>query len=206
MGFFDAFNANNDPSRVPNPSHRHAAPSAPWPWVDLGDGKPSEPSSCRLSFNFIPDVDQGLLDSERPPVPDDCDHADCSDRCWKNYPKSRFPNWTDPQVRKCGIRRAVDKSDPCRLYYVDVDNEGKFTVPQEDLAEVTVNNIEQSWKAVVANKVRPVPMELLQLSLMMLNLAAPAQPQSKSCVHRRFVWPRAANARSKVSSFFVIFV
>ena len=24
--------------RVPHPSHRHAAPSAPWPWVDLDDG------------------------------------------------------------------------------------------------------------------------------------------------------------------------
>ena len=24
--------------RVPHPSHRHAAPSAPWPWIDLDDG------------------------------------------------------------------------------------------------------------------------------------------------------------------------
>ena len=24
--------------RVPHPSHRHAAPSAPWPWVDMDDG------------------------------------------------------------------------------------------------------------------------------------------------------------------------
>lgn len=27
-----------DSSRVPHPSHRHAAPSAPWPWIDLDDG------------------------------------------------------------------------------------------------------------------------------------------------------------------------
>ena len=27
-----------DDNRVPHPSHRHAAPSAPWPWVDLEDG------------------------------------------------------------------------------------------------------------------------------------------------------------------------
>jgi len=27
----------DDPRRVPHPSHRHAAPSAPWPWVDLED-------------------------------------------------------------------------------------------------------------------------------------------------------------------------
>jgi len=28
----------DDPDRVPHPSHRHAAPSAPWPWIDLEDG------------------------------------------------------------------------------------------------------------------------------------------------------------------------
>jgi len=28
-----------DEKRVPVPSHRHASPSAPWPWVDLDDGK-----------------------------------------------------------------------------------------------------------------------------------------------------------------------
>jgi len=28
-----------DPDRVPHlASHRHAAPSAPWPWIDLEDG------------------------------------------------------------------------------------------------------------------------------------------------------------------------
>jgi len=27
-----------DDNSVPHPSHRHAAPSAPWPWVDLEDG------------------------------------------------------------------------------------------------------------------------------------------------------------------------
>jgi hypothetical protein len=29
-------------NRVPIPSHRHASPSAPWPWVDLDDGKSSQ--------------------------------------------------------------------------------------------------------------------------------------------------------------------
>ena len=27
------------PNHLPPPSHRHAAPSAPWPWVDIQDGK-----------------------------------------------------------------------------------------------------------------------------------------------------------------------
>lgn len=26
-------------NRVPLPSHRHASPSAPWPWVDIEDGE-----------------------------------------------------------------------------------------------------------------------------------------------------------------------
>ena len=30
---------NSDPNRIAPPSHRHAAPSAPWPWVDIGDGE-----------------------------------------------------------------------------------------------------------------------------------------------------------------------
>ena len=28
-----------DKDRIPHPSHRHASPSAPWPWVDLEDGE-----------------------------------------------------------------------------------------------------------------------------------------------------------------------
>lgn len=157
-------------------------------------------SSHRLSLNFLLAVDQELLDSERPPVPDVCDHADCGDLCWKNYPTSRFPNWIDPQVLKCGIKSAVDKIDPCQLYYVDVDNKGEFTTPQEELVEVNEYNIEQSWKAIVANKVCPVLMSLLQLSLIVVNFAAPAQPQSKSRVHRQIVRSCATNARSKVGS------
>ena len=30
--------SKEDLNRVPHPSHRHAAPSAPWPWIDLEDG------------------------------------------------------------------------------------------------------------------------------------------------------------------------
>lgn len=30
--------SQKDLNRVPKPSHRHAAPFAPWPWIDLADG------------------------------------------------------------------------------------------------------------------------------------------------------------------------
>ncbi|EKM78431.1 hypothetical protein AGABI1DRAFT_129541 [Agaricus bisporus var. burnettii JB137-S8] len=139
MGILDEFYANNDTLRVPNPSHRHAAPSAPWPWVDLGD-----------------EFDRGLLDSELPPVPPLCDHTLCGGSCWKNYPESRFPNWTEHQVEKCDIQRIIKKRDPCRLHVVDVDKEGIFTIPLENgVMEVTQKNIEQSWKAFVANERPP---------------------------------------------------
>ncbi|KAF8991947.1 hypothetical protein BDQ17DRAFT_1370148 [Cyathus striatus] len=50
-------------SLIPNPSHRHAAPSAPWPWMDIDDA-----------------VDQTQLITELPPIPEDCDHNACGGR------------------------------------------------------------------------------------------------------------------------------
>ena len=40
-----------DKGKIPHPSHRHAAPSAPWPWVDLEDGK--HPPSCYIRGYFL---------------------------------------------------------------------------------------------------------------------------------------------------------
>jgi hypothetical protein len=38
-----AYSVRKDPKedkeRIPHPSHRHASPSAPWPWVDIEDGE-----------------------------------------------------------------------------------------------------------------------------------------------------------------------
>jgi hypothetical protein len=41
-------NSAQDPNRIAPPSHRHAAPSAPWPWVDIGDGKPESSTLGKL--------------------------------------------------------------------------------------------------------------------------------------------------------------
>ena len=40
-----------DDKRVPIPSHRHASPSAPWPWVDLDDGEPTHLEQFRQPSN-----------------------------------------------------------------------------------------------------------------------------------------------------------
>ncbi|KAF8809594.1 hypothetical protein BYT27DRAFT_7162598 [Phlegmacium glaucopus] len=108
--------------RVPHPSHRHAAPSAPWPWVDLDD-----------------DVDSKQLESIAPPIPEHCDHSPgrCN-RCWTGYPQSRFPNWTERQAIKAKIYDAVHnypKNKPCTCYRVDVDESGFFTNVKEITAE-----------------------------------------------------------------------
>lgn len=94
--------------------------------------------------------------SELPPVPALCDHSDCGGECWKNYPESRFPNWTRSQVKKSKILKAVEEYDqekPCKLYNVDVDTDGRFSNAEE--TEVTKDNITESWHAFVANEVCP---------------------------------------------------
>ncbi|KAG7088496.1 hypothetical protein E1B28_012484 [Marasmius oreades] len=100
----------NNYSRPP-PSHRHSGPSAPWPWINIDD-----------------EIDAKLLASDQPPIPEMCDHSTCNG-CWEGYPKSRFPNWTDSQVRRSGIKRAIqnyDKKNPCLVYYMDMINTGLF--------------------------------------------------------------------------------
>ncbi len=74
-------------------------------------------------------IDQKQLNSDAPPVPEDCDHKDCQGRCWKEYPQSRFPNWSHNQVTRSGIRDAIDgydRSKKCVIYKLDVDSSGIF--------------------------------------------------------------------------------
>jgi hypothetical protein len=49
-----------------------------------------------------------------------------------SYPQALFPNWTDSQIRRSGIHRAIseyDKTVPSTIYYVDVASTGFFTDP-----------------------------------------------------------------------------
>src|SRR5277367_4559365 len=85
--------------RVPLPSHRHATPSGPWPWMDLESDETNHPP------RIVP-----------------CAHEDCT-ICpqWLGYPQSHFPNWTPDQVTRCKIAAAItDRQNPCRVYHVDV--------------------------------------------------------------------------------------
>ncbi|KAF8186444.1 hypothetical protein BJ912DRAFT_464832 [Pholiota molesta] len=98
--------------RISQSCYRHASPSGPWPWLDLGD-----------------DVDRLQLESSLPPIPPLCDHTTC-DGCYTSYPQSHFPNWTYEQVVKSKIYAAIhdyDREKTCILHRVDVDINGFFT-------------------------------------------------------------------------------
>ncbi|KJA25334.1 hypothetical protein HYPSUDRAFT_37835 [Hypholoma sublateritium FD-334 SS-4] len=124
-----------DKGRVPRPSHRHASPSAPWPWVDLED-----------------EVDKTQLESPLPPIPALCDHSSCGG-CYVGYPQSRFPNWTERQVKKSRIFEAIheyDRERKCILHRVDVDSNGFFTNPGEIVAAPGHDN--EIWEELIHEK------------------------------------------------------
>ncbi|PPQ66789.1 hypothetical protein CVT24_008698 [Panaeolus cyanescens] len=129
-------------SRVPHPSHRHAAPSAPWPWVDLED-----------------EVDRKQLDKSSPPIPKECLHGEDCNNCWTGYPQSRFPNWTPRQVKKSKIFDAIhnyNRDDECVLYQVDVDNDGFFSNGDEIVVEDDSDaSLESLWRRLINYKRPP---------------------------------------------------
>ncbi|KAF5343049.1 hypothetical protein D9758_011150 [Tetrapyrgos nigripes] len=132
----------------PLPSHRHAAPSAPWPWINLHDGKPLCLRVLAPHPHFKAEIDPTILSSGAPPIPDLCNHENCGG-CWRGYPQSRFPNWTDSQVRRSGIYKAIHnyrKELTCTILLVDVDNKGLF----RDSGEIGVTDeqkdIDDFWE------------------------------------------------------------
>ncbi|KAJ3935061.1 MAG: cora-like Mg2+ transporter protein-domain-containing protein [Lentinula lateritia] len=137
----------------PPPPHRHAGPSAPWPWIDIHD-----------------EVDANQLESPLPPIPPLCDHNDCGG-CWKGYPQSRFPNWTPGQVLRSGIAEAVhdyDTTDPCIIHYVNVDTGGFFT--DADKHFVREGDVDVFWNE-IAHETRPSNLRVRALFIQ--NLSGP---------------------------------
>lgn len=58
------------------------------------------------------------------------------------FHQSDFPNWTPAQVKRSGIREAIDKrqNHPCKIYSIDVLNTGLFKAG----AVTTVYDTEES--------------------------------------------------------------
>ncbi|KAJ3987437.1 hypothetical protein F5890DRAFT_1405153 [Lentinula detonsa] len=137
----------------PPPPHRHAGPSAPWPWIDIHD-----------------EVDATQLESPLPPIPPLCDHNNCGG-CWKGYPQSRFPNWAPGQVQRSRIDAAIndyDSSTPCIIHYVNVDTGGFFTNAEKHY--VGNGDVEMFWEE-IAHELRPSNLRVRALFIQ--NLSGP---------------------------------
>jgi hypothetical protein len=152
---FDEKQIPSDHDRIPPPSHRHAAPSAPWPWVDIEDGACStERYSTITLMTFLAEVDPVQLECPLPPIPPPCDHKTCGG-CWTGYPQSLFPNWTPRQVEKSKIRSAVTdyrRDIPCKIYHVDVGEDGFFRDAGVALADES--NKSEIWDRIIHSTVR----------------------------------------------------
>jgi hypothetical protein len=99
------------PPRILAPSHRHAAPSGPWPYDDEGELE-SAPASPTAPLGTCGHTD-------------DC--ADCKQ--WISYPQSLFPNWSLRQVQKSGLESAILDKRPdltCVIRKIDVLKSGEF--------------------------------------------------------------------------------
>ncbi|KAF8122691.1 hypothetical protein EV363DRAFT_1404712 [Boletus edulis] len=104
--------------KVPAPIYRHAAPSAPWPWMDF-------------------DAD----DSQVLPLPPGGLGQDPE---WDRYPQSLFGNWTRDQVERCGILRMNSThNQACSVHRVDVLKDGEFDKSED--RTVTVEHPRAFW-------------------------------------------------------------
>jgi len=77
--------------------YRHAAPSGPWPWIDL----------------------RNIDDST---VTNDVE----IDPSWPGYPQNLFGNWTPGQVRRSQMLTKCSKNQSSTIYWMDVLSRGKF--------------------------------------------------------------------------------
>ena len=98
---------------IPLPSYRHAMPSGPWPWTDIGTR------------------DDTAIDDELT-----CHHENCEEcKKWLNYPRSLFPNWTAELVGRSGMLEKSARQNHCQMYRLDVMSDGAFT----DVLELPVH-------------------------------------------------------------------
>lgn len=71
-----------------------------------------------------------------------------------------------------------DRNQPCKLYHVDVDNEGRFRNAAE--TDVHSSDLQRSWRLFVTNTVRLSESPYI---LPAQCCVAPAEPPSEGGVH-----------------------
>ncbi|OAX35883.1 hypothetical protein K503DRAFT_339760 [Rhizopogon vinicolor AM-OR11-026] len=113
------------PPKTPSPIYRHAAPSGPWPWMDLESDTTLEPEP------LSPQIQSTEYWK------------------WRGYPQSLFGNWVADRVARCGMVENCSREprEQCRIYYVDVLTSGKFK-PAKDTGppiDVDESDLRQLW-------------------------------------------------------------
>ena len=114
----------NQSKRVRLPSHRHAAPCGPWPWINIDDEIP--------------------LFQEASRKPHQCPHpvGKC-EGCWALYPQSLFPNWTPGQVERSRMKSIFTAATQnCLIHRVEVADDGTFYDP----GSLRASGDEEFWK------------------------------------------------------------
>ncbi|KAH0835033.1 hypothetical protein J3R83DRAFT_10770 [Lanmaoa asiatica] len=122
-----------DELRVPIPLH--AAPSAPWPWMDLKRDAAEVPLGVSSATSTLVEGEGASGDEGRE-----------AERAWCRYPQSLFENWTPAQVRRCRMFEVMGSGEgrvgecgsgseregqgkgvsECMVYRVDVFRGGAF--------------------------------------------------------------------------------
>jgi len=81
----------------PLPRYRHAAPSGPWPWMDLKN------------------IDSSISTGDEE-----------IDSSWPGYPQNKFGNWTPNQVERSEMLIRCSKNQSSTVYMMDVLDNGNF--------------------------------------------------------------------------------
>jgi hypothetical protein len=133
-------------------------------------------------------VDATQLASELPPVPKLCNHESC-DGCWKGYPQSRFPNWTEDQVARSMISNAITnycRTEPCVTYRADIRSDGIFVNVESVLA--TDADIDATWDMMINAVVRSLLRVCCWIPCSLARIALGSQLRTSFLTQFNFFW------------------
>ncbi|KAJ7474461.1 hypothetical protein B0H11DRAFT_2282291 [Mycena galericulata] len=134
------------PPIIPQPSHRHGAPSGPWPFLDLDS-----------------EIDPVQLAHPQSPAATPLQEAD-----WSKYPQSLYPNWTLAQQEKSGIAQIIQHGrETSTIHHVHVLKNGVFTSGEDDV--VTDETQDEYWKKLLDD----LPDEIRLRALFVDELSGP---------------------------------
>ncbi|KAG2140502.1 uncharacterized protein EDB93DRAFT_1252788 [Suillus bovinus] len=115
---------NSKPPTIPAPIYRYAAPSGPWPWMDLE-------SDIVLETELVP--------TKHP----------AEQWKWRGYPENLFGNWVANRVARSKMVENCSREprEKCKIYHVDILESGAFkSVKDTDPPiEVDESALSQLW-------------------------------------------------------------